>query len=118
MKNPKILTSIGFLIVIFLSSCLKDPGTPVVTANKSTVGVNEEVTLTLSGVENYTCLSWARTSGVDYTLISGGTKDDLTMKVKFGSTGTCTIQAAVKNCKDGCIGECRNEYAETTITIQ
>lgn len=106
------------LIVTTFSSCLKDPGKPVLTASKSTVAVNEEVTITLSGAENYTCLRWYKNSGIDYTLVSGGTEDDVTMKIKFASTGTSTIQVSVKNCKDGCIGECRDEYAETSITVQ
>jgi len=118
MKTFKFLTIAGLLIVTFFSSCLKDPGTPVLTANKTTVAVNEEVTFTLSDVENHTCLLWYKKSGVDYTVVSGGTKEDLTMTVKFTTTGNCTVEAAVKNCKDECSGKCRDEYAEATITIQ
>ncbi len=118
MKNLKFLSVVAILIITSFTSCLKDPGTPVVTASKSTVATNEEVTLTLSGAENYSCLQWFKTSGIDYTLVSGGTNTDLTMKVKFATTGSSTIQVAVKNCKDGCIGKCRDEYAETSITVQ
>ena len=118
MKNLKFLTLAIILIVTSLTCCLKDPGTPVVAAGKSTVAVNEEVTFTLSGADNYTCLVWLKLSGPDYTLVSGGTNQDRTMTVKFTGTGTATIQISVKNCKDGCSGKCRDEYAETSITVQ
>ncbi len=118
MKNLNILTFASLLIVISFSSCLKDPGNPVVTASKSTVAVNEEVTLTLSGAENYTCLQWRCDNCPDYTIISGGTEVDLTIKVKPTVAGTYNFETAVKNCKDVCTGKCRDEYAKTTITVQ
>jgi len=118
MKAIKILTVINLMILFSFLSCLKDPGEPVLTASKSTVAINEEVTLTVSEVDNYTCLLWQFVDIDNYTITSGGNEGDLTMRIKFEVSGIYTIKVAVKNCNDGCIGKCRDEYAETSITVE
>ena len=120
MKIFRLATLISVIAITLLSGCLKDPGNPVITASKSTVAVDEELTLTLTGAENYTCLEWHQNDGdgVEAVTVSGGDEDNLTWTVKFGSTGTSTLRVAVKNCKDGCSGKCRDEYAEITIVIE
>ena len=117
----KILASALVCASLVLSSCLKDPGTITVANSKSTVAVNEEVVISLDGVENFTCITWGFNSGPAYTIVSGGGQKDKTMTVKFASTGTAKFNIGVKNCKrdkDDCTGTCRDEYVESTITVQ
>jgi len=105
--------------VLLSTGCLKDPGDPTLSASKTTVAVNEEVTFTISGAEDFTCLRWGSTIG--YTVVSGGGNSDKTITVKFTSAGSTTMQVAVKNCKkdaDPCSGKCRDAYAETNVTVQ
>jgi hypothetical protein len=116
----KTLSLLLVIMMTSLSSCLKDPGTPVLTAVKTIVAVNEELTITLGGADNFTCLVWS-TDGPAYTIISGGGNSDKSVKIKYSATGTSTWNVAVKNCKDGdddCTGTCRDEYAEIIIIVQ
>lgn len=115
--------SIALLVFIssVFTSCIKDPGEPVLMVSKAVVAVDEEVTFTLEGVENYTCIFIGTSSGADFTAVSGGGTTDKSMTVKFSSTGTFEFMATVKNCRgddDPCIGNCRDEYAYVSITVE
>jgi hypothetical protein len=125
MKKLNLFIAIVSILSISLTSCLKDPGNPVLTASKSTVAVNEEVTFTLSGVENYTCIFWniiGNNTIPDYEVVSGGcgtcSPPDKTITVKFTSAGTVECATRVKNCTKGCVGKCRDESAMTNIIVQ
>jgi len=129
MKKLNLFIAIVSILSISLTSCLKDPGNPVLTASKSTVAVNEEVTFTLSGVEkgkDFTCLSWGHSVNTSaYTVVSGGCGTcgplDETITVKFTSAGSQEIGVLVKNCKQVCGGKndkCKNVLAKATVTVQ
>lgn len=111
-----ILLGLTTVCTLGLTSCLKTPGTPELTASKTSVAVNEPVTITMKSIENYTCIQWT-TSSTGPTTVSGGGEQDLTWSVKFSSPGSKTISANAKNCKNGCIGTCKSSSAELTLTV-
>jgi hypothetical protein len=118
MKITKIPTLSLMLSLVLITSCLKDPGTPMVSADKTTVSVNEEVMMSLTGIDSYTCLEWRTTiGGPEYTIVDGGNGKE-NIKVKFTTTGMSEWTAAVKNCSDGCSGRCKDVYGYITITVQ
>lgn len=119
MKKFKLFFLLGIFALTALTGCIKDPGNPALAANKTTVSINEEVTFTLNGVENFSCIQWTKMGdGPMFTKVSGGTDQDKTMTVKFSSAGTAKISASVKNCRKDCSGTCRTEYAEVSVTIK
>ncbi len=121
MKRIKIIMLLMALI-IGLTSCKKESiGTPVLTPSATTVTINQQVTITLSGVEasqhGYSASNtWTKVSGPNFTTVSGGGKKDKTWIIKFNGTGTAIIKCNADFCRHGsCLGA---KTAETTITIQ
>lgn len=109
------------LVGYLLTGCNEDPGEPILTADKQTVAVGEEVTLTLGGLEKHTCIRWIKEAGADYEILAGGNIDDLTMTVKFLESDTGNILVNVKNCRgedDPCSGTCRDAYASINIEVE
>ena len=109
-------------VALCMTGCMKDPGNPSLTADKTAISVNEQVTFTLSGAENYTCIKWMMDgdSG-NFTIVSGGSEDDLAMTVLFTTAGSYNVEASVKNCKngdDGCTGKCRDESATISVSVE
>ena len=123
MKNT--LFTVAVLLTMALSGCLKDPSASI-SVDKSSVSVDEAIIITLTDLENYTCIGWRVDFDGDFTEISGGSGGDLTFALSFQSAGEATITALVKNCKksddgnlDGCYCE-KNHITtpyEVTVTI-
>lgn len=123
MKTIKMLCLSLIAVMIASTSCKKDKdfGDPILTASATTVSTNQEITITLSGVETsehgYSAYNtWTKVSGPDFTTISGGREKDKTWTIKFSGTGTAIIQCSADFCRHGsCLGE---KTAKTTITVQ
>jgi|GEM_PF-3521745 len=120
MKKSTIILLIVFT-AFGLSGCLKDPSATI-SIDKAEVAIDEEVTVTLSNVENYTCIGWRVDFNGETTQIAGGTGGDQTYSLSFKSTGEATISALVKNCKksddknlDACI--CEKNHITTTYDV-
>ena len=116
---------VAAFIAIVLSGCLKDPSASI-SVDKYSLSVDEAILITLTDLENYTCIGWRVDFDGDFTEISGGSGGDLTFALSFQSAGEATITALVKNCKksddgnlDGCYCE-KNHITtpyEVTVTI-
>ncbi len=113
------------LLTLSLTSCLKDPSAQI-EIDKTTVAIDEPVTVTLSNAENYTCIAWGVVFDGEFTDIAGGSSDDLTFSVSFDKIGEATIMAIIKNCKksddkeDLCVCEKNHPAAsyEVMVTIE
>lgn len=122
MKN--LLVALTVVASLFgFTSCLKDPGTPSASASKTTVAVNEEFNLSVSGADNYTCLYWylenTPTSVGNVTWVTDNAVENATVSIDMAGVYEFTV--AVKNCKgesDPCIGTCRDEYSTVTVTVE
>lgn len=118
MKNRILITLCGALLLL-QSGCLKEPGHVELNCQQMTVGVNQPVTYTITGADEFTCIEWSSESGPAYTVISGGNNGDITMTCKFTSTGRAGVHVVVKNCKKaGCDGRCNTADATYFLTVQ
>jgi hypothetical protein len=121
MKQSLLAVFTLVLSAILFTGCLEEPGDVALTANKTTVAVDEEVTLTLSGVENSTCVVWSQSGGPSFIEVNPISANAMSVTVKFAATGTVKMMAAVQNCKkggDGCTGTCKGETAEINVTVE
>jgi uncharacterized membrane protein len=102
MKSFKFL-SIVFFVALLLSACTKRPDEFTITANKTTVSVDEEVTITISDPINYKTIDWVGNNSAgensDVVSVAGGGTNDLTWTVRFTATGKYTIIALADNSK-------------------
>ncbi len=127
----KVVHLLSLMLIVTLSSCLKDPGVPSISTSKTTVAVDETVVLNLSNTENASCayFYWQCPDcpeDSDYELISGSfgigtTPVNSTVSLKFKNTGVYKIHAVSNNCNDKnnpCSGKCKGGTAEITITVQ
>jgi hypothetical protein len=122
MKTIRI-SILPLFIFLITASCQKENfGEPVLTPSKTTVAVDEEVTITLSGVfapghgQYSSCNKWSKVSGPNYTAVSGGADTDNKWTVKFTATGTAVIQCDAAFCSH--TGNTKSKTAQTTITVQ
>lgn len=121
-----IFSLLLMILMIGSTSCKKEViGDPVLTLSATTVSTDQELTITLSGVEQTNCHTWIKVSGPDYTTVSGGGEKDKTWTIKFNGTGTAVIQCSADYCRfvnhgapcggHGCRGA---KMTEVTIPIQ
>ncbi len=95
----KLVVILFFIGLCASMSCRQEP-TGSISVSKSAVGVDEEVTVTISDAKDYTCVRWGVISdSPDFVDVIGGGTDELSWTLKFSSPGTATITATLKNCK-------------------
>lgn len=119
MKTKSIfLTMSAALLLLSAMGCRKTPGTPSLKSNKTSVAVNEPLTITMDPVDNYTCIKWSVSNGSgSFTTINGGGEKDLTWSLSFAAKGAQTIDVTVKNCSSGCGGDCKETNAQLQVTV-
>jgi hypothetical protein len=124
MRTAKLTPLLLFLVMTGAAACgivnSGDLGDPELTPSATTVSIDEEVTITLSGVNSgghgpTPSFTWSKKNGPEFTKISGGGARDETWTIRFHDTGTATIKCKVEVCMHG---TCQSETAETTITVE
>ncbi|MEQ8471421.1 MAG: hypothetical protein RIC35_09555 [Marinoscillum sp.] len=116
--RTSLIISTALLVTLF-TSCEKDPSSEV-SISKTSLSVDEQVTVTLSNLENVTCTDWGINFDGDYTVISGGGGNDLTFTVSFQSVGEASIYANPNFCKKKKIidkAECSCEEGRVEVNI-